>query len=187
MLQRLRAERRAAARTQAALFSGLWCASARDFGTALPVDSLHDLNMRMTSALWTSGHLIDRKTVRLNAFATVLAAMFFLLTAQILILLLLGVDLFIRAFVNPRYSPVFALNALVLDELDIDPSMVDAGPAALSAKIGFFCCLLIALLFFLDLGVLPFVAALMLEAYAGLEAFLGVSVSWRLQSPIERA
>ena len=175
------------ARTQAALFSGLWWTLAKDTRTVLPVGPLFDLNKSMTSAFSTSGHLIDRKTVRLNAFATVLGAMLFILTAQILIIILLAVDFFVRAFFNPRYSPILVLNAHLLDELDIEPSMVDAGPATLSAKIGFFCCLLIALFFFLDLGVLPFFAGLMLEAYAALEAFLGVSVSCRLQSFIEKA
>ncbi|WP_339136843.1 MAG: DUF4395 domain-containing protein [Candidatus Electrothrix sp. GW3-4] len=88
---------------------------------------------------------INENAVRINAALAFLSILFFLLTSWKWIILVVGVDFFIRGFLNPQYSLFANISKGILSILKIKPVMVDACPKIFAAKIGFlFCCLLTA-------------------------------------------
>ncbi|XCN73285.1 MAG: DUF4395 domain-containing protein [Candidatus Electrothrix aestuarii] len=88
---------------------------------------------------------INEKAVRVNAALAFLSILLFLLTPWKWIILIVGVDFFIRGFLNPQYSLFANISKGILSILAIKPVMVDACPKIFAAKIGFlFCCLLTA-------------------------------------------
>jgi len=79
---------------------------------------------------------INEKAVRVNAALAFLSILLFLLTPWKWIILIVGVDFFIRGFLNPQYSLFANISKGILSILAIKPVMVDACPKIFAAKIG---------------------------------------------------
>jgi hypothetical protein len=129
---------------------------------------------------------INENAVRINAALAFFSILLFLLTPWKWIILIVGVDFFIRGFLNPQYSLFANISKKILTLLKAKPVMVDAGPKIFAAKIGFlFCCLLTASWFF-ALHQTALIAGAMFMICAALEAVFKFCVACQLYPFIYR-
>ncbi len=134
-----------------------------------------------------SEYEIDEKIARLNAFVTMLAALLFVITWELWIVITIGVDFFFRAFIHPGYSPIAIINNALLNILKVEPHTINAGPKMFAAKIGFVCCVLISILHLFELDKLFILVSCMLSCFAALEAFSGYCVGSKIYALLEKA
>jgi hypothetical protein len=123
---------------------------------------------------------INENVVRINAALAFFSILLFLLTPLKWIILIVGVDFFIRGFLNPQYSIFANISKKILTLVKSKPVMVDAGPKLFAAKIGFlFCCLLTASWFF-ALERTALIAGIIFMTCAALEAVFKFCVACQL-------
>ena len=131
----------------------------------------------MADACPISFEQINERVARLNGTLTVLSMIVFLFTPFKAIVLILGVDLFIRGFLNPAYSFYSFLSRNMLQILNIKQMMINAGPKIFAAKIGFIFCCIISLFHFAGMPTICFIFGSILLFFAFLEAAVGFCVA----------
>jgi hypothetical protein len=134
-----------------------------------------------------SEYEIDEKIARLNAAVTMLAALLFVSTWELWIVIAIGIDFFVRAFIHPVYSPIAIINSALLNILKVKSYNINAGPKIFAAKIGFVCCVLILILYLFEIDKLSILVSCVLGFFAGLEAFSGYCGGSRIYAVLEKA
>ena len=134
----------------------------------------------MLEACPISFEQINERVARVNGALTVLSMIVFLFTPFKVIALILGSDLFIRGFLKPSYSFYSLLSTNILQLLNIQPVMTNAGPKLFAAKIGFIFCCIISLFHIFGMPTVCFIFGAMLLFFAFLEAAFGFCVACRL-------
>lgn len=123
---------------------------------------------------------IDEKVARVNAVITVLALVLFSITQNMVLIVLLTVDFFLRTSKWTRYSPVAFLSHKVVDFLDMPSKLINAGPKIFAARIGLILTVSIAILLFLNLYTIAITLTAMLLVFSFLEGVFGVCVACKL-------
>ncbi len=123
---------------------------------------------------------INERVARVNGALTVLSMIVFLATPFKVIALILGADLFIRGFLKPSYSFYSLLSKKILQLINIQPVMTNAGPKIFAAKIGFIFCFIIFLLHLFGMPTMCFIFGAMLLFFAFLEAAMGFCVACQM-------
>jgi len=131
----------------------------------------------MAEACPISFERINERVARVNGTLTVLSMIIFLFTPVKIIVLILGVDLFIRGFLKSSYSLYGLLSKKILEILNVKPVMTNAGPKIFAAKIGFLFCCIISLFHFAGMPTICFIFGSMLLFFAFLEAAFGFCVA----------
>lgn len=136
----------------------------------------------MNEACPISQFQINEKAARLTGFLVfaIVAAIIFLPYKWIIALLL--IDFFMRAFVNPSYSPLLNISMLILQALKVTPLMTNAGPKMFAAKMGFFFCACIGISVLLKANLLTNIFCGMIMACALMQSLLGFCVGCKIYS-----
>ncbi len=129
---------------------------------------------------------VNEKVVRINATLSILSIILFFFTSFKLIILILGIDFFIRGFFNPKYSPYSAIAKTTLYIFKAEPLMVNAGPKIFAARVGFIFCCLIALSYFLNFEKLSLVIGSIFIFFAALEAIFKFCLACKIYPFIHR-
>lgn len=128
----------------------------------------------MTPTCPISNKQLNDKSIRIGAgsvfFLTAVAIIFH----NILIVILLSIDLFIRGFTRYPVSPVSLICGFIVKMFPAKPIWVNASPKIFAGKIGFLFCLATSILYFKRLYLPGDIAAVILCGCAGLESFFGV-------------
>ena len=123
---------------------------------------------------------VNERAAQMNAALTVLSMLVFLLTSQKWILLILGIDFFIRGFLDPTYSPYGAISKAILRISKVKPAMVNAGPKIFAAKIGFIFCCVTGLCYLTHFYRISLIAGSMLGFFAAQEAIFRFCVACKI-------
>lgn len=127
-----------------------------------------------------SDRRIDEKVARVNAILTVLALVLFGLTQNMVLIVLLAVDFFLRTSKWVHLSPVIFLSRKIVDFLDMPHKLINAGPKIFAARIGLVFTASIAILLFLNLYIIAITLTAMLLVFSFLEGVFGVCVACKL-------
>ncbi len=123
---------------------------------------------------------INENAVRINAALAFLSILLFLLTPWKWIILIVGVDFFIRGFLNPQYSLFANISKNILTIFKAKPVIVNAGPKIFAAKIGFFFCCLLTASWFFALERTALIAGAIFMTCAALEAVFKFCVACQI-------
>lgn len=134
----------------------------------------------MTEMCPISNKQINERVAQINAALALLFIIFFFLTPLRWIILLLGIDFFIRGFLNPSYSFFSAISKTILSITKINPLMVNAGPKVFAAKIGFLFCCLIAVFDLLNYPFISLAIGLLFSLCAALEAIFKFCIACKI-------
>jgi len=117
---------------------------------------------------------LNEKSIRIGAGLVLFLAVSAIILHNIWIFFILAVDFFIRGFTPYSISPVSFLSKFIGKIFILNPTWVNAGPKIFAAKIGFFFCLTVSILYFKNLYLPGDIVAAVLCLCAGLESFFGV-------------
>jgi len=117
---------------------------------------------------------LNEKSIRIGAGLVLFLAVSAIILHNIWIFCILAVDFFIRGFTPYSISPVSFLSKFIGKIFLLNPTWVNAGPKIFAAKIGFFFCLTVSILYFKNLYLPGDIVAAVLCLCAGLESFFGV-------------
>jgi Domain of unknown function (DUF4395) len=117
---------------------------------------------------------LNEISIRIGAGFVLFLAVLAIVFHNILIVILLGVDFFIRGFTRYPISPVSSASRFVTNVFSFKPNGVNAGPKIFAAKIGFLFCLTISILYFNRAHLFGDMVGVVLCGCAGLESFFGV-------------
>lgn len=129
---------------------------------------------------------INERVARLNALATVVLVVLFVIVNFWGGMLLMVIDFAIRGFVDSKYSPICQMNKWIALRLDLSPKMMNAGPKIFAAQVGLILsgiALVAALTGFSELSL---VVAGILGLFSFLEAAFGFCVACKLYPLIRK-
>jgi hypothetical protein len=121
------------------------------------------------------GLQLNEKVIRLNAFFTILAAIYILLFSNEWVALFLAIDFLIRGFTH-LLSPLALLSKLIVRLLKLTPISVYAPPKKFAAKVGFVFSIVIFLFTLVQWEFMSILVSIILIVCAFLEAFLKICV-----------
>jgi len=101
--------------------------------------------MKLNAVCPISDRRVDENVTRFNALLTVLFLFAFVLTNQIVLILILAIDFAARGAKRPEYSPFAQLSIRLTGWLGIAPKMINGGPKFFAARIGFLFSVVILL------------------------------------------
>ncbi len=116
---------------------------------------------------------VNENIARVVAFFTILVVITGAYFKLPILIALLAIDFFLRAFTNGKYSPLKYLARRSSDYLGLDEKPTDAAPKKFAAGIGLFFTLAIAALQLFHYDVASYSLAALLLICAGLESFKG--------------
>ena len=134
----------------------------------------------MAEACPISFKTIDERVARVNGALTVLALAITVFGGLPWLLLPLGADFFIRAFLEPKYSPFAAIARKLLKAMGLAPKMTNAGPKIFAARLGFLFCALIYALYWSGFSLAANTVACLFMFFAFLEAAFGFCVACKV-------
>jgi hypothetical protein len=123
---------------------------------------------------------INEKAARVNGWLTVAVLLAFILTDIKWIAPILGIDFFIRGFLEPKFSALASLSRLFLKLLKIKPQMTNAGPKIFAARLGFFFCIVVSALSFSGLTLAGQIFAGIFAFFAFLEGAFGFCLACKV-------
>ncbi len=124
-----------------------------------------------------SDRKINERAARINAFFTVIAITLFAITQNILFMVFLGADFWLRASYLKKYSPFAFLSRKAVTLFTLDNKFINEGPKVFAARVGFVLTGIIILLFTLNLSTSALVVAAILFLFSFLEAVFGICVA----------
>lgn len=134
-----------------------------------------------------TGVSVDENVARFTALFTVALVSVAVVTGQVWIYALLGVDFALRSRIRGRRSLLGFLARRVVRALGIAPAPTDAGPKAFAAKIGLLFSVGALVLGLLGQPMAAAAVALTLGVCAALEALVGFCVGCLMYSVLVRA
>ena len=134
----------------------------------------------MTEACPISFKTIDERVARVNGALTVLTLALTVFGGLPWLLLPLGADFFIRAFLEPKYSPFAAAGRKLVKALGLAPKMTNAGPKIFAARLGFLFCALAYALYWSGFALAGNTVAGLFMFFAFLEAAFGFCVACKV-------
>jgi len=124
-----------------------------------------------TSALCPiSRDKVYESVVRLNALFTILLVLTFLLTQNLIPILFLGIDFYLRTSKFCKYSLIKTASQQIAYHLHIKSNLINKGPKLFAARIGIIFTTLISISLLLHATTLSFVFAGILALFSFLEA-----------------
>jgi uncharacterized membrane protein (DUF373 family) len=124
-----------------------------------------------------SSNNIHERVARINAAFTVILILVFISTTNIIPVVFLVVDFFLRASEFSRYSITANLSKGVARILDLDKKAINAGPKIFAARIGFFLSSLILITAVLKLYLPVYLLSGILGLFSFLESAFGICVA----------
>jgi hypothetical protein len=116
---------------------------------------------------------VNENIARVVAFFTILVVITGTYFKLPILIALLAIDFFLRAFTNGKYSPLKYLARRSSDYLGLDEKPTDAAPKKFAAGIGLFFSLAIAGLLWFHFDTAAYLLSGVLLICAGLESFKG--------------
>lgn len=99
---------------------------------------------------------VDSNVSRLTVFFNTLLMVYFLVSMNVLPLVIVTLDYGIRAAGQNRYSPLCMLAQWTIKALGVSSKMVDKAPKVFASRLGFLCAFFGVLFFALNLTTLSF-------------------------------
>jgi hypothetical protein len=117
--------------------------------------------------------VVNENRVRITAFFVLLMAIFYLFVNNWFVIAFLLTDFFLRIFDLSSYSPLAVLSGFVVKHLGIKNKPVDRAPKRFAAIVGFVFLALILITLLTHFVLTSQVLAVVVLAFASLEAFVG--------------
>ncbi len=133
--------------------------------------------MRTTALCPISNKKINEKIARINSGFGILFIVLFLLTQNILPIIFLGIDFFLRSSNNAKYSPIRIASAFIAKNLKLKPIFINEGPKRFAARIGFVFSIIIISTFLFQATIIAFSVAGVLILFSFLEGAFGLCVA----------
>ena len=127
-----------------------------------------------------SNSRIDENIARINAVQTVILILLYLLTSNVLPILLLLVDFILRSAKQSSYSPISLLSQKVHKALKLKPKFVNAGPKLFACRLGVVFSFLVVSSTLFGFYEFAFVVASVFGLFSFLEAAFGFCVACRI-------
>lgn len=118
---------------------------------------------------------VNETLVRITALLVAVLVTVYIYTRTLPIILLLGIDFYIRAFTNLKYSPLSWVAAQISQRLALSGATIDKAPKIFAARVGFLFTAAISILFFIS-PTSSVIVGLALIIFALLEAVLNICV-----------
>lgn len=112
---------------------------------------------------------VDRNVVRITGLMMAAMIALYAITGQIIFIIVIAVDYFIRAFTPMRYSPFSWMACQIARLLKLDQKPIDKAPKIFAARVGFLFALATVILYF-NYPVASLVVGLLLMSFALLES-----------------
>lgn len=127
-----------------------------------------------------SNQRTDEHTARIVAGFVSLSVIYYLLSANVLIIAFLLVDFILRSISLPAYSPLAILSKIILKATKAKPNLINAGPKIFAARIGVVFNAGILLFSALNISEVAIVLASIFALCAILEATIGFCVACKI-------
>ncbi|ABB43432.1 probable CDP-alcohol phosphatidyltransferase [Sulfurimonas denitrificans DSM 1251] len=122
----------------------------------------------------------DQNIMRILAGLVTLIGLLFILSSQILLLIILLYDFLVRIFDYKKISPLFHISSFFAKLAKLKKSEVDSGPKEFASKLGFLFVASAAIIFFLGYPLVAIVIMFLLVCCAFLEAAFGYCVGCQI-------
>lgn len=130
---------------------------------------------------------LNENTVRIVAFTVAVLAIVFLLTGNIIPVVILAIDFSLRSFGLKQFSPLRFIGDKLNDVLfNSSKKPIFAPPKMFAAKIGLLFCVAIIVFFLAELFNISFILAIILTAFALLESLANICVACYMYSFIHK-
>jgi hypothetical protein len=120
---------------------------------------------------------INERVARINGAITVLLLIVFGLTQNLIPVVFLALDFFIRASDYSKYSLIALSSKRIVRYLDLNDNLINAGPKIFAARIGLVMSSLIIVAFVFNASISVLVLAGILGLFSFLEAAFGFCVA----------
>jgi hypothetical protein len=124
-----------------------------------------------------SDQKINERVARLNGFFTVMLITVFVFTRNILPVIFLAADFYLRSFDYSRYSLIGISSKGIVRYFKLSEYIINAGPKIFAARIGLLLSSLIVISFLFNAYLPAFVLAGVLGLFSFLEAAFGLCVA----------
>ena len=133
--------------------------------------------MKIEAICPISDQRIDENVARFNGFFTVVILSVFAITANVLPVLFLAVDFFLRGANLSKYSVLSFISKRITHALSLHKNLINAGPKIFAARIGFAFTIAILVSFVFDASFLAYSFAAIFGLCAFLEAAFALCIA----------
>lgn len=120
---------------------------------------------------------IDERVARSNAAITVLLLILAAITQNLLPVLFLGVDFFMRSIDQSQYSLISIISRRIVKFFSVKAVYINAGPKLFAARIGLILSALIVILSLINAQILAYILISILGLFSFLEFAFGLCVA----------
>jgi hypothetical protein len=128
---------------------------------------------------------VDKRVARVNGIFTVLLLIIFVLTQNIIPVILLTADFFLRSFYS-KYSFIATSSKGIVSYLGLKHNFINAGPKIFAARIGLLFSSLIIISFVFNSLLPAYSLTGILLLFSFLEGFLGICVACEIYPYVYR-
>jgi Domain of unknown function (DUF4395) len=123
---------------------------------------------------------VNERVARLNAGITVMLLLFFIITHNIITIIFMTIDFFLRATGYSKLSPVSIISKYIIKWLPLKDHSINAGPKILAARIGLIFSTLIIVSLLMSFSYLSLFIAGILGLFSFLEGAFGLCVACQI-------
>ena len=123
-----------------------------------------------------SSEVIDSNVSRLTVFLNVILMGFFIFTLHPVLISIVTLDYFIRAFMHVKYSPLRFIAVFIVRLLGLKNKPIDLAPKIFASRLGFLCAGVSAILIFMDYSLASVVVIVLLMALSLMDSVLNFCV-----------
>lgn len=120
---------------------------------------------------------INENLTRFNSGAIMFLMVIFVFTPYKWVIVIPALDFFLRLFNSGRFSPVTQINIFIIEKINLEGKMINAGPKRFAAKIGLGMAGVILILFVFNYITAAQVLGIVLILFTFLESFFGICVA----------
>jgi len=128
----------------------------------------------------------QEKAARLSGLFTAGLILVFAFTGNILPIVFLFADFFLRACELSQYSPIAITSKGIIRQLGLNSYLINAGPKIFAARIGFVLCFLVLLSTLFHLNLAAWTLAGILGLFSFLEGAFGLCIACEIYPFVHR-
>ena len=128
---------------------------------------------------------VDEKLIRLNASVVFVGLLLFVFTSAKWLIIPIIADFAIRVFFGVKRSPICFGIKFMLNAMQAEPHLINAGPKRFAAKMGLTLMTLIGLLYLFDFTLASEIVSLISLMAIGTEAFTGFCVACKIYNILQ--
>lgn len=133
--------------------------------------------MRTNTFCPINNQKINERVARINGILSAVILGVFLVTLNVIPVIFLAIDFYLRSSKYAKYSPVRYASCHLAKWLQLKKVEINAGPKQFAAKIGFIFTIAVSIAFLFQASILAFSLSVILILFALLEGVFGLCVA----------